>query len=382
MTSDSEFSSIRPYLDSEISAATERLSHSSEFLAVFSRLTQISDEQIIHILQGINTRDEFQNKFFGPAIKAMIAHTSEGVTIQGLEHLEKDTTYLFISNHRDIILDSAILNLCLREHGFKYTQAAIGSNLLVNQWVTDLVKLNSCFVIERNIKVREMIASSGLRSTYLRETIKEGKNSVWIAQREGRTKNGADKTQPSLLKMFKMSGAKDFVENFKELRIVPLAISYEWEPCDDLKTNELYMKLESEYNKTPEEDMKSMQTGLAVYKGRINFTITPTIDAELHDMEKLSSNGDRIEALSKVIDERIHKNFKLWPNNYIAYDLLHSGNKFSTHYSEQEKEHFIRIMTQKLDRLTGNRSLLNNIYLEIYANPVKSRMDVDSDKKL
>lgn len=381
MTSDSEFNSIRPYVNGEIEKATRRLSTSEDFLSVFTQLTRMEKDSIAHALARVHNRDDFQNYFFGPAMEAVIKNTSDGVTVQGLENLRHDTSYLFISNHRDIILDSAILNLILRKNAFKYTQAAIGSNLLVNEWVTDLVKLNSCFVIERDIPVREMIVSSALRSKYIRETLQNGHNSVWIAQREGRTKNGDDKTQPSLLKMFKMTGTKDFVENFRELRIVPVAISYEWEPCDGLKTNELYTRTVSEYTKTPEEDMKSMQTGLATYKGKINFTIDKPIDKELNEIAGLPSNGERLEALARLIDAKIHRNFKLWPNNYIAYDLAHSGNKFSHLYNEEEKKHFIQAMTQKIDRIEGNRSLLNNIFLEIYANPVKNAINTQNTAK-
>lgn len=381
MTSDSEFNSIRPYVNGEIEKATERLSRSAGFLEVFTQLTKMDKSIIINALSHVRNRDDFQTYFFGPAIQAVIEHTSDGVTVNGLENLSPDTSYLFISNHRDIILDSAILNLILRKNGFKYTEAAIGSNLLVNEWVTDLVKLNSCFVIERDIPVREMIVSSALRSKYIRETLNEGNNSIWIAQREGRTKNGDDKTQPSLLKMFKMSGPREFAENFRQLRIVPLSVSYEWEPCDDLKTGELYTRTVSEYIKTPEEDMRSMQTGLGTYKGRIHFSIDKPISEELDEIAALPSNGERLEALAHHIDTRIHRNFKLWPNNYIAYDLLHSVNKYSGLYNNEEKERFIRTMTQKIDRIEGNRSLLNNIFLEIYANPVKNSMNPEKSAK-
>lgn len=372
MTSDPEFNSIRPYIGTEIDAALERLCSSSEFLSLFSRLTKLDKEVIIKTLKGIRTRDEFQERFFGPAIQALITTTTDGVTSSGFEFISKDSSYLFMSNHRDIILDSAILNVLLRKDGNKYTRAAIGSNLLINEWVTDLVKLNSCFVIERDVTVREMLVSSALRSEYIRETIEENENSVWIAQREGRTKNGNDQTQMSLLKMFKMSGSKDFAENFKKLRITPLAISYEWEPCDDLKTAELYTRTSGEYIKTPEADMNSMLTGLSGYKGRVHFQADQLTDDELAAINKLPSNGDRIEALAQLFDSKIHKNFKLWPNNYIAYDLLHSVNKYAAFYTNEEKENFIRVMTQKIDRLVGNVSMLNNIFLEIYANPVKS----------
>ncbi|MDR1756680.1 MAG: 1-acyl-sn-glycerol-3-phosphate acyltransferase [Culturomica sp.] len=376
MLSNPEFDSIRPYNEAEIVGARERLGQSAEFLSVFSQLIQTDKDRITESLRSIRTLDEFQSKFFGPAITAVIRNTSAGYSAEGLENIQPGNAYLFVSDHRDIILDSAILNLILRTNGFKYTEAAIGSNLLVNDWVTDLVKLNSCFIIEREIPVREMIISSALRSQYIRRTILETNSSVWIAQREGRTKNGSDKTQPSLLKMFTMSGPKDFAENFRELHIVPVSISYEWEPCDELKTQELYTRSVSEYVKTPEEDMRSMQAGLGMYKGRIHFAVDKPIDGELEKMAELPSKGERLEALARYIDSRIYAHYKLWPNNYIAYDLLYSGNKFSCHYTEEEKEHFIQVMSRKIDRIKGNRSMLNNIFLEIYANPVKNKLGI------
>ena len=376
MTADSEFDSIRPYYGDEVEAAVKRLCQSSEFMILFSRLTGMGKELIIKALEGIKTREEFQKRFFVPAIKLIISSTTDGVTSSGLEQVKPDTSYLFMSDHRDIILDSAILNVLLQQSGNKYTQAAIGSNLLINEWVTDLVKLDSCFVIERDITVREMLSSSAIRSRYIHQIVEQNEYSVWIAQREGRTKNGDDRTQPSLLKMLKMSGNKDFIQNFSDLHIMPLSISYEWEPCDALKTEELYTKTLGEYVKTPETDMNSMLTGLSDYKGRVHFHIDRLEAEELEEIGKLPSNGERIEALAQAIDRKIHKNFKLWPNNYIAYDLLHSVTKFSPYYTQEEKENFIRVMTQKIDKLNGNLSMLNNIYLEIYANPVKNSLNL------
>lgn len=376
MTADSEFDSIRPYYGDEVEAAVKRLCQSSEFMTLFSRLTGMEKDLIIKSLEGIKTREEFQKRFFVPAIKLIISSTTDGVTSSGLEQVKPDTSYLFMSDHRDIILDSAILNVLLQQSGNKYTQAAIGSNLLINEWVTDLVKLDSCFVIERDITVREMLSSSAIRSRYIHQVVEQNEYSVWIAQREGRTKNGDDRTQPSLLKMLKMSGNKDFIQNFSDLHIMPLSISYEWEPCDALKTEELYTKTLGEYVKTPETDMNSMLTGLSDYKGRVHFHIDRLEAEELEKIGKLPSNGERIEALAQAIDRKIHKNFKLWPNNYIAYDLLHSVTKFSPYYTQEEKENFIRVMTQKIDKLNGNLSMLNNIYLEIYANPVKNSLNL------
>lgn len=374
MTSDSEFDSIRPYCGEEIEAARNRLCQSEDFLNLFSYLTKMDKNAIVSVLQGIRTRTEFQQKFFGPAIQSLISTTTEGVSVSGMELVRNDQSYLFMSNHRDIILDSAILNVLLRQHGNKFTRAAIGSNLLINGWVTDLVKLNSCFVIERDVTVREMLGSSAIRSKYIHEVIEENEDSVWIAEREGRTKNGDDKAQPSLLKMLKMSGNSNFSENFKGLHIMPLSISYEWEPCDALKTAELYTRTVGEYIKTPEDDMNSMLTGLSDYKGRVHFHINELTNEEFEQLDNLSSHGDRIEALAAMIDSKIQGTFKLWPNNYIAYDLLHSVNKFSAQYTEEEKAHFIDIMARKMDKLEGNISMLNNIFLEIYANPVKNNL--------
>lgn len=376
MTSDSEFDSIRPYCGSEIEAARDRLCQSQDFLALFTHLTKMDANTIIGALKGIKTRSEFQERFFGPAIQSLIRTTTDGVTVSGMELVDNNQSYIYMSNHRDIILDSAILNVLLRSHGNKYTRAAIGSNLLINEWVTDLVKLDSCFVIERDVTVREMLSSSSVRSQYIREVILENEDSVWIAEREGRTKNGDDRAQQSLLKMLRMSGtSSNFSDNFKELHIMPLAISYEWEPCDALKTQELYTRTVGEYIKTPEADMNSMLTGLSDYKGRVHFHINRITDEEMENLNALPSNGERIEALAAIIDDKIHKHFKLWPNNYIAYDLLHSVNKFSSLYTPEEKANFIKVMSQKMDKLEGNISLLNNIFLEIYANPVKNSLN-------
>ena len=374
MTSNPEFDSIRPYYDSEVPAAAERLCQSEAFLDLFKQLFKLDKAPIIAMLKKIKTKDQFQQYLFGPIVRKLMDMTTDGVTIEGIELIDNNASYTFMSNHRDIILDSAILNVLLREHGAKYTRPAIGSNLLINDCVTDFVKLDSCFVVERDITVREMISSSSLRSQYIRETIQENEYSVWIAEKEGRTKNGDDRVQQALLKMLKISGPANFAENFKELHLMPLAISYEWEPCDALKTQELYTRSVGEYTKTPEADMNSMITGLKDYKGRIHFHMDQLKDAELDEIDNLPSNNDKIEALANLIDSKIHKNYKLWPNNYIAYDLLHSVNKFNKYYTPEEKENFIRVMTQKIDKLEGNVSLLNNIFLEIYANPVKNHL--------
>ena len=376
MLSINEFDSIRPFEGAEIKEAIARLLASNDFLQLFCKITQTSTEDLVDRLNKSTDRDSFQELVFGHFADRFIQLTTGGVTTTNLEKVDSKQAYIFLTNHRDIILDSAILNFKLREAGKPYTQAAIGSNLLITDWITDLVKLNSCFVVERDISVREMITSSLLRSKYIRQTISEAKNSIWIAQKEGRTKDGNDKTQPSLLKMLKIGGQDSFLETFKALNIMPIAISYEWEPCDIYKTKELYIKETDKYIKTKEDDMNSMVNGMVGEKGRVHYSFAPISEEELLNVDKEPNNGAKIDALVKLIDNKIHKNYKLFPNNYIAYDLLYSTNKFTDKYTMEEKENFIKIMTNKISKIEGNTAMLNSIFLNIYANPVKNKFDL------
>ena len=373
MSSNSKYDSIRPHEGKEIKEAINRLLASNDFLDLFCKITQTSREEIKNRLNQVSDRDDFQKLVFGYFAQRFIELTTQGVSFSDIESIDADKSYLFLTNHRDIILDSAILNLKLRETGKFYTQPAIGSNLLITDWIKDLVKLNSCFTVERDVSVREMMTSSILRSEYIRDVISEGKNSIWIAQREGRTKDGYDKTQPSLLKMLKLGDSYSFVEAFDCLNIVVAAISYEWEPCDIYKTQELYLKATDEYTKTQADDMNSMVYGMTCEKGRINYHFSPITRSELEEIDTLANNGVKIDALTELIDEKIYSNFKLWPNNYIAYDLLNSTKKFIDKYTDEEKNNFISIMTSKIGRIEGNVSMLNTIFLNIYANPVKNK---------
>lgn len=373
MIFDSEFKNIRPYIGDEVRAAVDRLIKVDEFFEIFTMLSKRSKDELFKRLNVVNSTEKFFTRFFRPVIEDITENTTSGITISGLNKLKKDKNYIFISNHRDIILDSSILNVILHENGFRLIQSAIGSNLLINSWVTDFVKLNSCFTIERNISGREMLISSALRSKYMRELITESNNSIWIAQREGRTKDGNDRTQQSILKMFRMSGSRDFAKNMAELNIVPVSISYEWEPCDDMKASELYLKTISEYRKTPEDDMKSMINGLAAFKGRIHYSICDPIEKYIDKTEEFDGLQAKADYLASCIDKEIYANFKLWENNYIAYDIKHSINKYEKYYTKDKRDFFIKTMQNKIDKLEGNRSFLNNIFLEIYSNPIKNQ---------
>ena len=378
MDTNTKFDNIRPYRDSEVRGAIDRLAENEEFFGVFSKLWDgFTKEFFVEQTKNISTIQEFRDLIINPLFKKITDLTTCGITVDGLEYLDKDKSYLFISDHRDIILDSAILNLILASNGYKATENAIGSNLLLAPWIIDFVKLDSCFIIERDIPMKEFKDSSIQRAKYIRDRISTNASSVWIAQREGRTKDGDDRTQISLLKMLNLGGMGDFVENFKELNIVPLAISYEYEPCDLFKTSELYQKRHCEkYVKKPGEDFNSMLYGMTSDKERVHFTIGKPLTIVLDDLAELKSTPERYKALADIIDYRIHSNYKLWPDNYIAHDLLKGTEEHTDKYTEDEKEVFINNMQLKLNKIDGEEDVLCEIYLQIYANPVINRANL------
>lgn len=378
MFTDSDFDAIRPYNDSEVIETIGRLIKEEAFIRFSQQLFPgFSKEMIVKALGQVKTIKDFQSNFIVRLAQHIIDHTTKGITIDGLENLDPKESYLFISDHRDIILDSALLNVMLHNNGFETTEIAIGSNLLIQPWIADLVKLNKSFVVKRNVTVREMLTSSKVLSNYIWYALNTKKSSIWIAQREGRTKDGDDRTQQSLLKMLQMSNDMTFSEHFKNLRIVPVAISYEYEPCDGLKTIEVYKKeTEEEYKKTPKDDLRSMIKGMVNEKGRVNFSIGKPITEILDVIEKIDDGRDKVKALADLIDYRIHKNYKLWPDNYIAFDIVNKSNEFSHKYTPEEKDLFLKHMEKKITCDEGDQSRLNQIYLEIYANPVKNRLEL------
>ena len=252
--------------------------------------------------------------------------------------------YLFISNHRDIILDSAILNYIQVAAGMNTTEIAIGNNLLVYDWIEHIVKLNGAFVVKRNLPARELLTASKSLSAYIRKTITEDNVSVWIAQREGRTKNGCDQTQQALLKMLNLSNCADFASGFRELQIVPLSISYEREPCGISKVEEIYKKEREGYVKTQSDDLKSMAFGLTRPKGRVHFAFGEPIDARLDEIAKCENQQESIQKLAEQIDACIYRNYKLWPYNYLAADMLNCGPKVNGNVDDACKEKFAELL--------------------------------------
>jgi len=371
-----EFDEIRPYYDDEVPEIMTRLLADPVFARVLKNLFA-DDAKIKEIrdsmLQTQNV-ESFQLRFMVPFLEGILKNSTRGLTIGGLEHLDKDQSYLFISNHRDIVLDSALLNVEMYKFGYKSTEIAIGSNLLVYPWIEDLSRVNRSFIVKRNIPVRQMLAASNLLSGYIRHTITNNGNSIWIAQREGRSKDGLDLTSPALLKMLNMSSNQKFVKGFKELRIVPMSIAYEIEPCGNEKVAELLKRqADPRFHKSEKDDLLSMVSGLKNQKGRIQIQFGAPISG--HDLKSLSKEGninDRLKRLADYIDKQIYTNYRLYPNNYIAYDLYYNCNKYIDQYTTEEQGQFIELTHQRLKLVNEDREEAMQLWLKMYSTPVCS----------
>lgn len=372
-----KFDSIRPYNDSEVSAAIKRITN-HEYLPIVinSVFLNTNAEEYIKGMKEYKCVRDFQHGFMRDAVDNILKKTSTGFTYSGLENVSKDRYNMFVSNHRDIALDAAILCYAFASNNLECFQVAIGSNLLQGDFVIDIAKVNKMFKIIRSGSAKDFLRDSALASEYMRHMINEKNESVWIAQRNGRTKDGNDKTEPGLLKMFSMSSDKDFVENFSELNITPIAISYEYEPCDFLKTMELYISGFQKYVKEPGEDLRSIISGIMQQKGQINITVTPSITREELEYCDQFEKNDKFKHLAEIIDKRIYQNYKLYKNNYIAYDLLNDSHEYENLYCQEDKERFINYMEAGLNKLhctrDGEMHEMENIFLRIYANPVKN----------
>ncbi len=379
MVTELNFDSIRPYKDEEIHEVFERLKNEANFLELIKFLyPQFSSEQFLHKLLNIKSVNEFQTEVIYPYVKEVLRTTTKGITATGLKDLDPNKHYLFISNHRDIVLDSAILNILMVENGFNTTEIAIGDNLLIYPWITDLVKLNKTFLVERNLPARQMMESSIRLSHYIRKTLAERNQSIWIAQREGRSKDGDDRTQVSLLKMINMSGNGTVIDNFVDINIVPVSISYEFDPCDYLKALEFQMKRDNpEYKKSEADDLKHMGAGLRGRKGRVHFGFgTPISKDDLGQLADLSKN-DQLQGIAELIDTQIHNNYKFFPGNFIADDLFTNHTRHTNKYTEEDKSIFLDYLDEHLSRIDGDRDFLHSTLLEMYANPVKNFFTAD-----
>ena len=366
------FDDIRPFYDSEINAELRQLSKELELIATLRKFfPHRSTDNIVTLLGSFHSANDFQFRIIRTLVRGLARKTTKGVFISGLENIEYNSNRLFISNHRDIILDPTFLNLILLDKWRNTCEIAIGDNLFVRPWIEKMVRINKNVVVKRNVPVRQMMEISAKLSAYIRYTITEKKSSIWLAQREGRAKNADDRTQDSLLKMLNISGNSSVVENLKELNITPVTISYEFDPCDYLKAKEFQQKRDNPaYKKTPQDDALNMMTGLQGWKGRVHYHVS-NIDNEIANIGSGTKN-EQFRALAELIDKHIHKNYKIYPVNKIALDLLNENNTFSTQYSVEEKVKFEQYLQKQLDKIElENKDIpfLRKKILEMYANP-------------
>ena len=369
--SEIEFDSIRPYNNQEIQQASKRLSKNPVFLnAVKFILTELSDDNVSDMVNSVKDCSDFQRLFMAPGITRILSNSSAGLTFSGLENIKKDESYLFIANHRDIFLDSGILELILFNNGYHTTQITFGSNLMSSQLVVDVGKINNMFKVKRGGDKVEMYNNSLQLSHYIRKTIEVDNESIWIAQRNGRTKDGNDKTQTGLLKMLNMSGEENLLENFSKLKIIPLTISYEYEPCDIQKVRETAVSLNGKYVKAENEDLQNIISGVVENKGEIHVTFGKQIDFESSYFVDLKSNNARIKAIAKEIDKQIYNNYKLTKNNYIAYDLLNLTDTYSDKYTKQDQEYFINYLDNKLEKIKELVTEHRKLFIDMYARPL------------
>jgi 1-acyl-sn-glycerol-3-phosphate acyltransferase len=370
-----KFDSIRPFYDTEVNdALSDVIQHPMMKALMNFSFPDVADEVWKEQLKRTHSIRDFQCNFIYQSVRKILEKSSEGLTTSGFEHLEKNTSYLFISNHRDILLDTTLLNATLFEHGLVMTASAIGDNLVKKSFLKILAKLNRNFLVLRGLSPREMLQSSKLLSEYIKQLLLHENRSVWIAQREGRTKDGNDATNPGVLKMLGMASEdKNVMEYFKKIKIVPVSISYEYDPTDVLKMPQLMAEANNEiYVKEKNEDFQNILSGVLGQKKRIHIHIGKVIDSEIDTIVANEENANKqVLALAQAIDDAILTNYKLWPTNFIAYDILHKTNQYSHLYTENEKSLFERRLEMRIDH--DNPVLLEG-FLSMYSNPVVNKL--------
>jgi 1-acyl-sn-glycerol-3-phosphate acyltransferase len=370
-----KFDAIRPFYETEVNEALQSVIPHPMMKALMNfTFPDVEDEVWKEQLKKTHSIRDFQCNFIYQTVQKILENSSDGLTTSGFEHLEKNNSYLFISNHRDILLDTTLLNASLFQNGHLMTASAIGDNLVKKSFIKTLARLNRNFLVLRGLSPREMLQSSKLLSEYMRQLLLHENRSVWIAQREGRTKDGNDETNPGVLKMIGMaSDEADVMQYFKKIKIVPVSISYEYDPTDALKMPQLLAEANNEvYVKSKNEDFNTIMSGVMGQKKRIHLHIGKVLDTEIDRIvTENDSSNKQIQALAQEIDDAILSNYKLWPTNFIAYDIVNKANTYSHLYSESEKSLFERRLEM---RIGTNNPVAVDGFLAMYANPVVNKL--------
>ena len=330
-----DYEDIRPLNPDEVEGAIEELVTSADFERAFRYVKPNVDwDDFSAKMRACKTKEQFKSTLAYDFVMEVARQTTFSLSISGRSRLpEGKPACTFISNHRDIVLDASFLNVMLYDVGYGLTQVAIGDNLLIRPWIKTLVRLNNSFIVKRGVSVRQMLEVSGTLSSYINHTIKDTKESIWIAQREGRAKDSNDHTQPSILKMLNMAGESDIISNLTALNIVPVAISYEYDPCDFLKAREFQMKRDNpDYVKSQRDDLLSMETGILYNKGRVHFTIGNCINQSIALLDKSMDKNELFARIASIIDREIFMHYRFYPCNYVAFDMLYGTSEFAGHY--------------------------------------------------
>lgn len=372
------FDAIRPFEPEELPEVFERLLGNAQFAQVVAYVFKdVPFDMLAQKMRACKTNLEFQVAFCYPFIKGLLQKASLGCDMN-VDAIDMEKRYTFVSNHRDIVLDSALLDVLLVDAGCKTTcEIAIGDNLLSLPWVKDLVRINKSFIVERSVSLRQMLLSSKRLSDYMHLVIAQKHDNVWIAQREGRAKDSNDRTQESIIKMMVMGGEGSLVERLKGLHIVPLAISYEYDPCDFLKAQEFQLKRDiADWKKGPMDDVVSMQTGIMGYKGHIHYEAAPCINAWLDTLDPDMPKADFFKAVATHIDEEVFRRYRLYPSNYVALDELEGTTAHSDRYTAEQKAQFDGYIAQQVAKIqlpNKDEAFLRERMLTMYANPARNQ---------
>jgi hypothetical protein len=374
-----QFEQMRPYNNSEFAQVIERLVADPLFAKVCSYVYEgVAVQDVASMLRSMQTVDDFQEGFMHHAAFEVLRRSGSSFTYDGLENLDPNAAYLFIANHRDIVLDSTIMQAALFDNGYRTSQITFGSNLMANQFIIDLGKLNKMFTLYRGGSRIQQYRNALLHSAYMRHVICDLNESVWIAQRNGRTKDGNDKTQTALIKML-LGDRRDTLDTMMNFNIVPIVISYEWEPCSCQKVKELFCTKDGVYHKEPGEDQASVLYGLMAKKGRIHLTFGKPVNNTLQAFVGQNVDTNQlVDAVVDCIDQQVYQFYHLWPNNYIAADMLTGQTQFATYYSLAERQLFASYLDKHISTFQPeNHPVIRQMFLKMYAYPVYNKLGLE-----
>lgn len=380
--SEIDFSEIAPYDDSVFKEKMANLVKDPGFLhAVYYTMPKDDVPALIEDLLKIDNKYDFQNQIMCPFLEMLAKTTTSGISLGGIKFYNPAINNVYITNHRDIVLDASFLNLALMRQGITSSEVAIGNNLLIFDWINDLVRLNKSFIVKRNTGLREGLLAAKQLSAYIHHAILDKKESVWIAQREGRAKDSSDHTQESLIKMLAIAGEGSFIDRLKEINLMPVSISYEFDPNDYLKAREFLMKRRDPgFKKSQHDDLFSMETGLLQFKGKIHFQLTPRINTKLDQLGDFPDNNTAARYVGCLIDQAIHRSYEIFPINYIAYDMLHNQKRFAGKYTEEQRRDVVDYLNAQLDKVEldnitkEEHDYMLEMMLIMYSNPLKNKL--------